>query len=137
MIDLGTVFRVDAAGAVVGDAGRVVIVGPERPCLACWGHLDAHALRIEALSPADFESEVRAGYIEGAAEAQPSVMPFNTFVAGAGVAELVRLVTAFAGADSQPLRLAFSFTDGTVRRNGLAGSARCKICGGESRQDTE
>lgn len=129
VIDLGTVFRVDPSGAVIGDAGRVVIVGPERPCLACWGHLDPHALRVEALSAGDRESEIRAGYIEGAMETQPSVIAFNTCVAGAGVAELLRLATAFAGFESPPLRLAFSFADGTVRRNTLSENRRCEICG--------
>jgi hypothetical protein len=129
VIDLGTVFRVDGKGTIVADAGRVVVVGPGRPCLAYWGHLDPHALRIEALSDADRESEIRAGYIEGADEPQPSVMAFNTFVAGAGVAELVRLATAFAGAEPPPVRLAFSFTEGTVRRNTIAENSRCSICG--------
>jgi molybdopterin/thiamine biosynthesis adenylyltransferase len=128
VIDLGTVFRVDAQGMIIADAGRVVVVGPGRPCLACWGHLDPHALRIESLPDADREAEIRAGYIEGAEEPQPSVVAFNTFVAGAGVAELVRLATAFAGAASPPLRLAFSFTEGTVRRNTLSGDTRCTIC---------
>lgn len=131
VIDLGTVFRVNAAGTIIADAGRVVTIGPGRPCLGCWGHLDPHALRIESLSEADRENEVRAGYIEGADELQPSVVAFNTFVAGAGIAELLRLVTAFAGADSPPLRLAFSFTEGTVRRNSLSGNPHCEICGNE------
>jgi hypothetical protein len=129
VIDLGTAFRVDAAGAIVGDAGRVVIVGPGRPCLACWGHLDPHELRVEALSAKDRASEVQAGYIEGAIEGQPSVVAFNAFVASAGVVELLRLATAFAGVESPPLRLAFSFAEGTVRRNTLAGDRWCKICG--------
>lgn len=129
VIDLGTAFRVDAAGVIVGDAGRVVVVGPGRPCLGCWGHLDPHALRIEALSTEDRESEVRAGYIEGAVEAQPSVVAFNAFVAGAGVVELLRIATAFAGAESPPLRMAFSFAQGTVRRNTLTLDQRCGICG--------
>jgi hypothetical protein len=136
VIDLGTIFRVNAAGTIIADAGRVVVVGPGRPCLGCWGHLDPHALRIEALSAADRESEIRAGYIDGAVEAQPSVIAFNTLVAGAGVAELLRLATAFAGAEIPPLRLAFSFTDGTVRRNTLAGAGRCRICDlEEARED--
>jgi hypothetical protein len=129
VIDLGVVFRVDAQGTIIADAGRVVVVGPGRPCHACWGHLDPHALRIESLPDADREAEIRAGYIEGAEEPQPSVMAFNTFVAGAGVAELVRLATAFSGAASPPVRLAFSFTEGTVRRNTLSGDTRCSICG--------
>ncbi|MGO9662486.1 MAG: ThiF family adenylyltransferase [Polyangia bacterium] len=129
VIDLGTVFRVDAMGTIVGDAGRVVVVGPGRPCLGCWGHIDPHALRIEALSAEDRESQTQEGYIEGAVEAQPSVIAFNTAVAGAGVTELLRLATGFAGVESPPLRLAFSFAEGTVRRNTLAARQRCEICG--------
>lgn len=132
VIDLGTAFRVDALGDVVGDAGRVVVLGPGRPCLACWGHLDPNALRIEALSAEERESETQAGYIEGAVEVQPSVIAFNAFVAGAGVAEVLRLATAFAGSDSPPIRLAFSFTEGTVRRNSIAQNSRCEICGNEA-----
>lgn len=47
-------------------------------------------------------------------------MAFNTIVAGAAVVELLRMVTAFAGAEAPPLRLAFSFSEGTVHRNMIA-----------------
>jgi hypothetical protein len=130
VIDLGTVFRVDERGSIVGEGGRVVVLGPGRPCLACWGHLDPHVLRIEALSPEERDAEVRLGYIEGATETQPSVIAFNTHVAGAGVIELMRLVTGFAGTDDPPLRMQFSFSEGTVRRNSLARGGNCKICCG-------
>lgn len=132
VVDLGTAFRVDAGGKLIGDAGRVVVLGPGKPCLACWGHLDSHALRIETLSPEQRESEIAAGYIQGAMEAQPSVVAFNTMVAGAGVAEVLRLSTAFAGTESPPLRLAFSFADGTVRRNTVVRNERCAICGSDA-----
>jgi len=128
-IDLGVAFRVDGSGRILADAGRVVVVGPGRPCLACWGHLDPHELRREAMSEADQARELAAGYLQGAQEAQPSVIAFNTHVAGAGVIEVMRLATGFAGSDSPPLRMSFSFTDGTVRRNSLASQQRCKICG--------
>lgn len=128
LVDLGVAFRVDGPGKIVADAGRVVVIGPGRPCLACWGHLDPHELRREAQSEADRAQDVAAGYLQGAQEAQPSVMPFNTHVAGAGVIEVMRLATGFAGSDSPPLRMGFSFADGTVRRNSLASGHRCKIC---------
>jgi len=130
VIDLGTVFRVGPDGGITGEAGRVVVIGPERPCLSCWGHIDAHALRIEALSAEQREGEERLGYIQGAFEPQPSVIAFNTAVAGAGIVELMRLVTAFAGAENPPNRMAFSFTEGTVRRNTLSRNSECRICGG-------
>jgi len=129
VIDMGSGFRVDLSGRVVGAAGRVVIVGPGRPCLACWGHIDPDALRVEALSAEDRASLAGEGYVSGAEVHQPSVMPFNTMIAGAALIELLRLCTAFAGADDPPQRLAFQFAEGTVRRNGLADFSACQTCG--------
>jgi hypothetical protein len=133
VIDMGSGFRVDLAGKIVGAAGRVVVVGPGRPCLACWGAIDPDRLRAEALSEGDRNALEDEGYVTGADLPQPSVMPFNTIVAGAAVIELLRLVTAFAGADEPPQRLAFHFEEGTVRRNIIADSAACQICGAQRR----
>lgn len=135
VVDLGVAFRVDTSGRIVADAGRVVVVGPGRPCLACWGHLNPHQLREEALSEEDRDRAAAAGYLEGAHEAQPSVIAFNTSVAGAGVIEVMRLATGFAGAESPPLRTAFSFAEGTVRRNTLASTGGCSICGTDHSRD--
>lgn len=128
VIDMGSAFRVDSAGKVVAGAGRVVVVGPGRPCLACWGHIDPNRMRIESLSETDREREVADGYIDGAEVVQPSVVAFNTAIAGAAVIELMRLVTEFAGADDPPMRLSFDFEAGTVRRNRLPEGCGCRIC---------
>lgn len=128
LIDMGSAFRVDAAGHITAGAGRVVIVGPDRPCLACWGHIDPDRIRIEELSEADRVREITDGYINGAETSQPSVVAFNTAVAGAAVVELLRLVTGFAGAGDPPMRLNFDFEEGTVRRNRLPHRDVCRIC---------
>ena len=87
-------------------------------------------LAIEALSDEEREKQITEGYIEGADVVQPSVISFNASVAAAGINEILRLITSFAGIESPPLRLAFSFTEGTVRRNSLAQrSQECSICG--------
>lgn len=128
VIDAGVAFRVDSGGQVVGDSGRVVVLGPGRRCLACWGHIDPEALRREALDEESGANETAAGYIDGAEVAQPAVISFNTTVAGTAVTELLRLVTQFGGVDAAPERLSFSFRQGIVRRNTLAGDGRCRIC---------
>jgi proteasome lid subunit RPN8/RPN11 len=128
VIDMGSAFRVDAGGRVTAGGGRVVVVGPGRRCLACWGHIDPNRIRIESLSESDRAREVADGYVDGAEIPQPSVVAFNTAVAGAAVVELMRLVTAFAGADDPPMRLSFDFESGTVRRNCLSQDHDCQIC---------
>lgn len=129
VIDLGSAFRVDAQGIVAAGAGRVVVIGPGRPCLACWGHIDPVRLRLESLAPEERARLAAEGYVQGADVPQPSVIAFNTAVAGAAVVEFLRMVTAFAGADAAPLRLSFDFMTGSVRRNVLAASPACRICG--------
>lgn len=128
VVDMGTVFRVNEDGGMISDAGRVVVIGPDRPCLCCWGHIDPDAIRRENQTPEEIEQEIQEGYIQGAQVAQPSVISFNTAVAGLGVCELVRLVTGFSGMDNPPNRLAFSFSEGVVRRNALALTENCTVC---------
>jgi hypothetical protein len=128
LIDTGSAFRVDAKGKITIGAGRVVVVGPGRPCLACWGHINPDRIRIESLSEADRAKGVADGYVDGAEVPQPSVVAFNTAIAGAAVVEIMRLVTEFAGADDPPLRLSFDFEAGTVRRNSLSEGYGCRIC---------
>jgi proteasome lid subunit RPN8/RPN11 len=135
VIDMGSAFRVNADERITAAAGRVVVVGPGRPCLACWGHIDPVRLRIESLSEAEHAREVAEGYIDGARIAQPSVVAFNTAIAGAAVVELMRLVTAFAGEEDPPLRLSFDFETGIVRRNRLSGEQDCRICLPKSAQE--
>ncbi|MCA9493210.1 MAG: ThiF family adenylyltransferase [Myxococcales bacterium] len=129
VVDLGTAFRVNATGSITAGAGRVVVVGPGRPCLACWGHVDPDRLRIEAMTPEERAERIAEGYFSGADVPQPSVVAFNTSVAGAAVVEILRLVTGFAGAADPPDRLAFDFVTGEVRRNALAPTS-CRICAG-------
>lgn len=128
VIDMGTAFRVDRAGAIVGDSGRVVVVGPGRPCLGCWGHIDPGALRTEALTGPERDEEVRAGYITGATVAQPSVIAFNCMVAGAATVELLRLAAGFGDPSRTVDRLSLSFVAPGVRPNRLEASARCRTC---------
>lgn len=128
IIDMGSAFRVDHSGHVVAGAGRVVIVGPGRICLACWGHIDPHRLRLEALPPEDRADLEAEGYVEGANIPQPSVIAFNTAIAGAAVTEFLRLVTHFGGIEEPPMRLGFDFMTGVVRRNVLADASACAIC---------
>lgn len=133
VIDMGTAFRVDPeSGRMIGDAGRVVVVGPGRPCLACWGHIDPDALRVETMPEVERSKLAAEGYVQGLDVPQPSVIAFNAQVASAAVVELMRLVTAFAGADDPPQRLAFSFREGTTRRNRLPDASKCRVCGAET-----
>lgn len=130
LFDMGSAFRM-FAGTPLEGAGRVVVTGPGRPCLACWGHIDPNRIRNESLPPDERLRQQAEGYVAGADVPQPSVVAFNTQVSGAAVVEFLRCVTEFAGADDPPDRLSFDFGSGSVRRNRLAGDRGCKICRSE------
>jgi molybdopterin/thiamine biosynthesis adenylyltransferase len=127
-IDAGVGFRVGGDGRLIGDAGRVVIVGTERPCLACWGHINPDALREEALPEEERMSLEAEGYVAGAKVTQPAVMCFNGMVGNAAVIEVLRLVAGFAD-DDPVFRLMFSFSRAVVSRNTIKKEGRCRICG--------
>jgi len=127
LFDMGSAFRVHEEVVTAG-SGRVVMIGPGRPCLACWGHIDANQIRIESLPKDERIRQAAEGYVSGADVPQPSVMAFNTLVSGAAVTEFLRAVTEFSGTDEPPLRLGFDFMTGTVRRNRLSGVSGCRIC---------
>lgn len=129
VIDMGSVFRVDDSGRISSDAGRVVIIGPGKPCLACWGHIDPEALRLESMSEVEIQEQADHGYIQGTNVPQPSVIGFNTYISGSAITEMLRMVTSFSGAENPPKRLSFSFSSGEVRRNKLAENQGCMICG--------
>ncbi len=132
VIDMGSAFRVDDGGRVVSQGGKVVVVGPGRPCLWCWGDLDAERIRIESLETAEREREAVHGYITGADEPQPSVVNFNATLAAAAVTEFVRMVTGFAGSDAPPDRVNFDFARGTATRARGRSRSGCRFCGSES-----
>lgn len=130
LFDMGSAFRVQEGMDTAG-SGRVVITGPGRPCLACWGHIDANRVRIESLPQDEHIRQADEGYVSGADVPQPSVVAFNTLISGAAVVEFLRAVTEFSGAEDPPSRLGFDFATGTVRRNRLSGVSGCRICEGE------
>jgi hypothetical protein len=127
VIDMGSAFRVDPqSGRVKSSGGRVVVVGPGRPCLRCWGHLDPDVLREEALPAEEREALKASGYLIGVDVDQPSVIAFNTMLAGAAVIEFLRLITGFAGDDDPPNRLGFRFDEGEVSRSAVLPREGCR-----------
>jgi molybdopterin-synthase adenylyltransferase len=129
VIDMGSAFRVGGNGDVISQGGKVVLIGPGRPCLWCWGDLDAERIRVESLDPGDREREAEHGYITGVDEPQPSVVTFNATLAAAAVTEFLRMVTGFAGSDAPPDRINFDFARATATRVRGRSQPDCSFCG--------
>jgi molybdopterin-synthase adenylyltransferase len=128
VIDMGSAFRVDSRGKLVSQGGKVAIIGPGRPCLWCWGDLDAERVRVETLSVEQRAVEEAAGYVEGVDAPQPSVVTFNTTLAATATTLLLQLVTGYAGETPTPDRLNFNFATGTVTRVTAPSRPGCTFC---------
>lgn len=128
LVDAGIGFRVDAAtGELTGGAARTVVAGPGRPCLACWGLLNADRLREEALSPGEREALADEGYLRGVDEPQPAVMAFNGLAASWAVIEVMRLVTGFG--DEVVNYLNHQFLSPSTKQLADPETGDCRICG--------
>jgi len=129
VIDMGSGFRVDERGTIVAQGGKVSVIGPGRPCLWCWGDLDADRVREEGL-PSEERARLEAeGYIQGADEPQPAVVAFNSLLASAAVIEMLRIVTGFSSGGAGVDRLNFDFCSGTMRPARARRGAGCRFCG--------
>ena len=123
-IDMGVSISV-REGRLAYITGRVQLLAPGLPCLACMELLNSEQIRRELLTP-----EARAGdpYIVGFHEPQPSVVSLNSTMASLAVTMFIGLVT------SAPVEARMQIYDGiagTVRNTSAAQDPHCFVCSGE------
>lgn len=124
LIDVGVNIQV-VDGAVSRIGGRVMVLGPEDPCLDCLEYLDHDALTRE-LAAAGVVAPTP--YVTGAEEPAASVVSYNATLAGLAVSEFLRLaIPGFPPAPSQTFQV-LDGIDGIVRRVSLPTSRHCGVC---------
>lgn len=123
-IDMGVSVTVKE-GEVTHISGRVQMLAPGLPCLACTSALDGEQIRREMLTP-----ELRASdpYIIGVHEPQPAVISINATMASLAI-------TMFMGAVTEmPAHARFQLYDGvrgTVRPTTARIVSNCIVCSSE------
>jgi hypothetical protein len=94
VIDMG--FLIDAEGQAIRDlTGRVTTMLPGSACLFCRGRIDAQAIRLEAMPPAERELRIAEGYAPAIDAPAPAVVAFTTLVAALGVGELIERLVGY------------------------------------------
>jgi proteasome lid subunit RPN8/RPN11 len=94
VIDMG--FLIDAERQAVRDlTGRVTTMLPGSACLFCRGRIDAHTIRLEAMTPAERERRVAEGYAPAIGAPAPAVVAFTTLVAALSVSELIERLIGY------------------------------------------
>lgn len=80
---------IEAADGKVSEAGgRLAVVTPDGPCLACMGEIDMDEARFFLSSPEDQAFQLERGYVRGMGVRAPAVVSLNAAVAAAATSEL-------------------------------------------------
>lgn len=121
VIDMGVSITV-ANGAVSHITGRVQMLAPGLPCLACSGALDGEAIRREMLTP---EQRAADPYVQGEREPQPAVLSINSTVSSLAMTMLLGAVTPI------PIKPRYQVYDGIrgrVKEMAAAVQPNCVAC---------
>lgn len=126
VINMGV--RVDSKdGTIQGASGSIHILRPSKPCLWCYGYLNAKRIRAESLPSSERDSLLREGYIEDLDEPAPSVIPLTTTVSGHAVTLFLQLMTDYMGEAGDLSSLRYDIMEGVVRRGTTHRGSQC-IC---------
>jgi len=134
VFDLGV--RIDSNdGKIRSVQGRVTTLMPSASCLFCRRRISPAAISHEQkniLNPAEADSLRAEGYIPDLPEPAPSVIPFTTAVAAAGVSELLHRLTGFMGVHRESSELLYLFDASRVRTNAVKADPTC-FCADENK----
>ena len=88
-------------------------------------------MRIEALSEADREAQIRDGYAPELEDAAPAVIPFTSATASAAMGEFLHRLTGFMGSERQSSEVLLALDQSRVRTNRLEPREEC-MCSEQS-----
>lgn len=128
-IDMGVSITV-SDGLVTHITGRVQMLSPGLPCLACTGALDGELIRRELMTVAQRSADP---YVQGEREPQPAVISINSTVTSLAITMLLGAVTPipagprhqrYDGIRGQVRAMAASRQDGCIACSSLGALAR-------------
>lgn len=130
VLDLGVLISSEG-GKISGVHGRVTTLFAGEACLFCRGRISPEAIRIEGLSEADRERQIRDGYAPDLQEPAPAVIAFTSATASAAVSELLHRLTGFMGNDRQSSEVLLALDQSRVRTNRIEPRENC-LCSDRS-----
>lgn len=120
-IDMGVAIKV-AEGSVQYITGRVQMLAPGLPCLACTNLLDSEQVRVEMLSE---EQRRLDPYIKGATIPQPAVISLNSTIASMAVTMFLSATSGFA---SEARMVVYDGMRGVTRPTVMNPQRGCIVC---------
>jgi molybdopterin/thiamine biosynthesis adenylyltransferase len=114
--------------------GRVTLIAPGKPCLACRGVVSPALAAEEAMKrerPEQYEQRKAEAYVIGAGIPNPAVVTFTTEVATVAVNELLARIHAYRG-EQATANIVRQFHRMTDFRPGAKPIAGCRLCDRDS-----
>lgn len=130
VFDLGVLVS-SHQGVISGVYGRVTTLMAGEACLFCRGRISAEAIRVEALSEADRESQVLDGYAPELRDPAPAVIAFTSATASAAVCEMLHRLTGFMGPERMSSEILLALDQSRIRTNRIEPRNDC-VCAEES-----
>jgi len=124
VFDLGV--KVDAPEKMIrGVIGRVTTLIPGEACLFCRERISSEVMRLESLSPTEWQVLADEGYAPELEINNPAVIPFTTAVASQAVSELLHRLTGFMGPERRSSEVLMFFHETSIRTNRAPPGADC------------
>lgn len=116
VIDIGV--KVDSRdGVLLGVDGRVTVLLPGEACLFCRKRISSEIIRLESLSPEEWQSLAEEHYAPELGDVAPAVIPYTTMSAAQGVSELLHRLTGFMGPERASSETLLFFHEPSIRTN--------------------
>jgi len=119
LIDVGIDIQASEHGGIRTAGGRVMVILPDGPCLACLGIITPEGLQRESTN---------SGYVSGQRVPSPSVISLNGVVASLAVTEFIDLLTEFERRKDHATYQVYDILKGVVWREKLSQTTSCTIC---------
>ena len=120
LIDIGIKIQSTEQGKIHSACGRVMVLLPDDPCLACLGIITPEALQLE--------SDHETGYISGENIPDPSVISLNGVVASLAVTEFIDLLTGFERRKEHGTYQIYDILKGVIWREKTTPTHPCNTC---------
>jgi len=119
LIDIGIDIQASERGNIRTAGGRVMVILPDGPCLACMGILTPEGLQRES---------EESGYVSGQSILSPSVISLNGVVASLAITEFIDLLTGFERRKESSTYQVYDILKGVVWREKFSLTTPCTIC---------
>jgi hypothetical protein len=124
VFDLGV--RIEAEDGIIrGIVGRITTLMPGEACLFCRGRISADMIRLESLSPEEWQLLADEDYAPQLDTEDPAIITFTTAVAAQSVSEFLHRLTGFMGEERRSSEVLMFFHESTVRTNRAPSDPEC------------